>query len=197
MTMDTSASDAPNVPSATLQVHDVYAHNVGNVTVSPRGATAPLASVQVGLVMIYVHGSDEYDALLKIEELGEEIARAAARAVRLAAKVEVVATTRTLRPDNLHLLTGPLPQRRQTHVCVMEVVVPRRRWSDHPPVQAESSARSSAHGTMCCPTISARAAPVHPRLLVPPAPLSRNGGRGWCSTGWCESRSRRGSGSPG
>lgn len=90
--MDTSASTRPNVPSATLQVHDVYAHNVGNVTALAKGATAPFASVQVGPVMIYVHGSDEYDALLKIEELGEEIARAAKHeAARLAAKVEVVA----------------------------------------------------------------------------------------------------------
>ena len=86
---DTSASTRPNVPSATLQVHDVYAHNVGNVTALAKGATAPFASVQVGPVMIYVHGSDEYDALLKIEELGEEIARAAKHeAARLAAKVD-------------------------------------------------------------------------------------------------------------
>ena len=67
-------------------------------------------------------------------------------------------TTRTLDLDNLHLLTGSHYPNDEQRMCVMEAVafLAGEEWSDHPPVQAESSARSSAHGTMCCPTISAR-----------------------------------------
>ena len=70
----------------------MYAHNVGNVTALAKGATAPFASVQVGPVMIYVHGSDEYDALPEDRGAGRgDRPGLKHEAVRLAAKVEVVA----------------------------------------------------------------------------------------------------------
>ena len=130
MTMDTSASTRPNVPSATLQVHDVYAHNVGNVTALAKGATAPFASVQVGPVMIYVHGSDEYDALLKIEELGEGRSPGPRSTKRLAWRRRSRSwhdhpNPRPRQPPPPH--RKPLPQRRATHVRHGGRRVPRRR----------------------------------------------------------------------
>ena len=83
---------------------------------------------------------------------------------------------------------------------VMEAVafLARREWSDHPPVRAEMVGTFLRSWNDVLPDDQRQAAPVHPRLVGSAGTLSRrDGGRGWRSTGWCESRLRRGSDSPG